>query len=304
MNMSRLKVLLSLLASLTIVCGCRQLKIEADRHGEYFYLTKNYYSSYVDFSLHGKQLMHENCLFSLFPGLPLYLVEKWIVCPLIDVCLLPSDWRRNVDYEDEEYVREHGFYVQVMDVFGRPVPGVEVRAGTWNQNGMPVVYKGHRQKAFYARGLTDEKGELFIPVDPATVEELRKYVSTAGACEKGQFRACWYVPGNVHPPFRKSYFAGEGLVVPGFCSQLSEKDFENPDLLFPQRDPEHVRRIVLEPELAWPDGKTAQWSFIPEKSDKIVRVHARSWSTADDGKYDDLTDMEESVPVNVQQTAK
>ena len=256
---------------LLLVSGCKELEQAVDRHGDYFYLTKNYGS--VSFALWGKELLNQdNGKFvllpspsAIFPGIPLFLVENFVICPVIDICLLPTDFWRNVGAGDE-----NGCYVQVMDVFGRPVPGVEVRMSASNMNKMPVVYKGRRQKTFAARGITDENGELFVPVDMTTVES-NVAVSTAGACEKGRFEMTHYRSGE----YRRWTLNGR----------------ENPDQLFPKRDKDHIIRVVLEPELVWPDGRNARWSFTPEKSDKILWANNRDWSFQDATRYDNLTDL-------------
>ena len=279
---------------LLVICGCKELEQAVDRHGDYFYLTKNYGSSSVGFSLWGKQLMHQNdgkfVLFpapsAIFPGIPLFFVEKCVICPVIDICLLPTDFWRNIGAGEEENIRENGCYVQVMDVFGRPVPGVEVRMHASNMNLMPIVYKGRRQKTLAARGLTDKNGELFIPVDMTTVDRVHRDVSTAGTCGKGRFEMTHYERVYRHPPFTKGLTYGSR-----FYRQLSPKDIEDPDQLFPQRDNDHIIRVVLEPELVWPDGRNAQWSFIPEKSDNILRTNCKYWSAEALTEYDNLTDI-------------
>ena len=165
---------------LLVVCGCKEFEQAVDRHGDYIYLTKNYGSSSVGFSLLGKQLMHQNdgkfvllpAPYGIFPGIPLFLVEKCVICPVIDICFLPTDFWRIIGAGEEENIRENGCYVQMMDVFGRPVPGVEVRMHAANGNLMPIVYKGRRQKTLAARGITDKNGELFFPVDMTTVDCL------------------------------------------------------------------------------------------------------------------------------------
>jgi hypothetical protein len=174
-----------------------------------------------------------------------------------------------------------------MDVFGRPVPGVEVRVWHTNRNKMPVIYKGTRQQRLCVRGLTDENGELFIPVDTTTVDHRPLNVSTAGKCSKGNYVLTHYEPGSRHPPFRTGH-------VDRFYRQLPREDIENPELLFPQRAEGHRLRVVLQPELTWPDGRTAQWSFVPEKREKISCAKSRFWAHEEPKEYDALTEMNES----------
>lgn len=294
-TMKRILKAFSLFAMMMQLCGCQHLMEAVDRHGDYFYLTKNYGSSSVDFALFGKMLVHQDdgkfvllpSPTAIFPGIPLVLIENYVICPVIDLVLVPTDMVRNFGSGDPEYIRSNGCYVQVMDVFGRPVPGVEVRVCNVNRNRMPVIYKGCRQRQLRARGLTDEFGELFIPVDMTTVDDKRlKDVSTAGKCSKGKYEMAHYEPGRHHPPFQAGH-------VDRFYRQLPRTDIENPDQLFPQRDEKRRIRVVLQPELTWPDGRTAQWSFIPEKREKISRAENRFWSLEKPAGYDNLSIMDE-----------
>ena len=294
---------LSLSLFVSVVCGCKELSEAVDRHGDYFYLTKNYGKSSVQFSLIGKQLLNQDAgkfvllpsPTAIFPGIPLFIVENCVICPLIDITLLPTDFWRNLGAGDEDHIRENGYYVQVMDVFGRPVSGVEVRIFTSNRNLMPVVYKGRRQKYLAVRGITDKNGELFVPVDASTVENIGSYVSTAGACEKGTLDMTHYEREYRHPPFPKWWNCGSR-----FYSRIKMSDVENPDELFPQRDEKHMKRVVLEPTLVWPDGRNAQWSFVPEKNDKIFKSDSRYWNDSPVDLYDCLIDMTstDTGPIN------
>ena len=294
-TMKRILKAFSLLAMMMQLCGCQHMMEAVDRHGDYFYLTKNYGSSSVDFALFGKMLVHQDdgkfvllpAPTAIFPGIPLVLIENYVICPMIDLVLVPTDMVRNFESADPEYIRLNGCYVQVMDVFGRPVYGVEVRVHNGNRNKMPVIYKGCRQRWLRARGLTDEHGELFVPVDMTTVDGNRLNVSTAGKCSKGNFEMTHYEPGYRHPPFKAGH-------INQFYRQLPYKDIENPDHLFPQRDEKRRIRVVLQPELTWPDGRTAQWSFIPEKQEPISRSVNRFWSLENPTDYDNLSEMEEN----------
>lgn len=265
-----------------------------DRHGEYMFLTKNYRSTAVHFSLLGKRLINQDSgkfqLFpsptTLFPGIPLMLFENAVVCPLIDVALLPADLWRNVVSRIPSHIRENGFHVQVMDVFGRPVSGVEVRVAHCNVNELPVIYNGHRRKNPHVRGITDGHGELFVPMDMTTVNYLTPSVSSAGECDKGKLRSTSYRPGYRHPPFNSE-------CRDRFYKLLPDDDVENPDLTFPQRDKGHVFRVVLEPDLTG-TYDMEQWSFVPEKGDVIRRrKNWKMWALEDLSEYENITDMGE-----------
>jgi len=264
---------------------------DLDRHGDYFFLTKHYGSSSVRFSMWGKRLcnQHDGEFVILpsptvfFPGIPLFLVENYLICPVIDLCLLPSDWWRNLGNDDPETIRANGCYVQVMDLYGRPVEGVEVRAWASNHNCKPLFYKGVRQRDFRARGLTDANGELFVPVDMTTILDGIS-VSTAGRCEGRDLEMRWY-DAFRHPPFKIPGKYG----MPERYRAVVPQDVENPNDTFPKR--EHRRRIVLEPPYeVVNDRYTGKWEFVPAKGCKIERANSRWWQMQDDKTYDPLTD--------------
>lgn len=281
-------VLLAMILCVFGLPGCKvtqmRLMPEWDRNGEYFYLTRRYPET--QFHLWGACLTESDGKISLlpppsaiFPGLPLLLLEKCVICPLMDVLWLPADFARNCYLQSDGSVKGNGYYIQVMDVWGRPVKGVMVvcdAIGTGYCNIKTPVLKGRRHQGGCV-GQTDENGELYVPYDCTTVDRLDV---RAFACSvQGEFASTYYDSPYRHPPYVRKPTDYRRAVYEGSV---------DPNEVFPKRDTNRTIRIVMEPELEWPDGRHAKWKFIPKKECEMRRSNAKAAFYGNRANIDDL----------------
>ena len=98
-------------ALLCFLSGCMVPIPEFDRNGEYFYLTRKYPET--QFFLWGAELTQSNgkifpSLSALFPGFPLLLAEKCVICPAVDILWLPEDFLRNCYLQSDHAIANNG----------------------------------------------------------------------------------------------------------------------------------------------------------------------------------------------------
>ena len=142
-----------------------------NRPGEYYYYTKNYRDPSLGFNLLGKCLTASDGKFSIipsplamFPGIPLYLVENYIVCPVVDTVFIPYDFCRGL--RNARICATDGVNVTVLDYWGRPAAGINVVFDGVAHPGGRVICDG---RVMGTSGMyftqTDASGKCYIPVD-------------------------------------------------------------------------------------------------------------------------------------------
>jgi hypothetical protein len=154
------------------------------RDGGLYRYTVDYHQEYLPFALPGKAIMyadksegfHINCCamaVGLFPGVPLYAAEQFVICPLVDTALIPYDlglklWERHV-------CAHKGLKVVLIDGAGRPVEGCEIKVIVDALDGYRIVYGGKPcPRGYYSASVTtDGNGEAYIPIDMGTCWDVR-----------------------------------------------------------------------------------------------------------------------------------
>lgn len=205
------------LASL-LLSGCAMSRFcpipPIDRNGDYFYLTKKYPKT--EFRLLGASITGYSGPITLgsvasavFIGLPLYAGEKFVVCPVLDILWVPEDFFRNCYLQSESSITNNGYWVQLVDVRGKPVKGVRVDCGPAYRGsvimGKPPVLKGQRE-VIHCYGYTDENGELYIPLDHTACAGLGAKalaVSDQGELESVVYEHSKYKNSNFFFPKRE-----------------------------------------------------------------------------------------------------
>ena len=178
-----------LLAVLMLLSGCMAFEYEKlkplpgpGRDGRLYCYTEDYFEDNSPFSLAGKTIVKSDRSWLLplpgtfFIGLPLYGLEKCVICPVVDTLLIPYDLylkARNA------YVCAHdGLWITLLDCAGRPVPNIDIQVRfeladngydptgrrVWRvvYDGKPFTYSAPRGRPHV---VTDEKGEAYIPID-------------------------------------------------------------------------------------------------------------------------------------------
>lgn len=270
---------------LLLTTGCQLDAIRPvpplNRHGEYYFLAKHYGSSSVSFQLWGKALCNQDAgkfvilpsPSAIIPGIPLCLAEHYIICPVIDTLFLPFDYAYRVVHSDEEHILANGFYVQVMDVYGRPVANVTVYCWPMLEyDGLRALYNGEptQEQVYFAK--TDENGEMFVPIDATTCRDGMIGAMILVKSAQGGYFSSYYERGYRHPP----YMPGGYHPRPEIKEAM--KSCVDPDESFPKRDGRNVLRLVLEPELVYDEKKQAHWKFMPNPTvpleDDVDKVKA------------------------------
>lgn len=270
-----------------LLSGCKIMKMrlmpELDRNGKYFYLSRQYPET--QFHLWGAALTESDggpssflpSPLALFPGFPLVLVEKFVICPVLDILWLPEDFIRNCYLQSDRALTENGYYIQVMDVWGKPLKGIKVACSAYPScSRLTPVLKGKRHRDGCI-GYTDENGELYVPYDCTTVEGV--HVDAYARSAQGEYASTYYEPGYRHPPYVMKPHDYRGAVYKGSV---------DPDKVFPKREPKRRVRIVLEPELEWPDGRHARWKFIPDGVSELKESEAKALFYGNRPSLDDL----------------
>jgi hypothetical protein len=169
----------------SIGCGCR-LPIKAvpgpGRNGRLYCYTEDYSDRYFPFCLYGKSLIASKGDGSweiippptaIFPGIPLFFLEKYIICPVIDTVMIPYDFYLKI--QNAKVCENDGVFIKVVDVSGKPVQGVDVKISIGAKNGYRIVYGGKAcHKWMYQEVIkSDVHGEVYVPVDIETCSEIR-----------------------------------------------------------------------------------------------------------------------------------
>ena len=186
------RLVLPLLWAALLLSGCMQFEYEnfrplpgPGRDGRLYCYTEDYFKDNTSFSLVGKTIVKSDRSWllplpgTIFPGLPLYGLEKYVICPVVDTLLIPYDLylkARNA------YVCAHdGLWVTMLDCDGRPIPNVDIRIAIGNclapsfqyaplyrrviYDGKPIATMSSGIAASLPHVVTDEKGEAYIPID-------------------------------------------------------------------------------------------------------------------------------------------
>ena len=169
----------------SIGCGCR-LPIKAvpgpGRNGRLYCYTEDYSDRYFPFCLYGKSLIASKgdgsweiipSPTAIFPGIPLFFLEKYIICPVIDTVMIPYDFYLKI--QNAKVCENDGVFIKVVDVSGKPVQGVDVKISIGAKNGYRIVYGGKAcHKWMYQEVIkSDVHGEVYVPVDIETCSEIR-----------------------------------------------------------------------------------------------------------------------------------
>ena len=167
------------------------------RDGGLYRYTRDYDDEMLPFSLCGKALVSEanqnwNLLLpAVVVGAPLYGLEQFVLCPVVDTVLLPYDlalklWKSRV-------CARNGIRVQILDGAGirAPVTDCEISVIVDARAGYRIVYGGRPcPRGYYAAHVvTDENGEAYVPIDMDTCQKVRLEGWTLTTLGKEEFRA-------------------------------------------------------------------------------------------------------------------
>ena len=153
---------------LSLIVGCRtplQPIPGPGRDGRLYCYTVDYHDKYLPFSLIGKSLTCGGGDGSwtilppptaIFPGLPLYLIEQFAICPAIDTLIIPYDlWLK---YWKIHVCDTYGVLVKVRDRDGNPIPDLGVA----------------RPRGYYSTCVrSDASGAAYIPIDLGNCHRAR-----------------------------------------------------------------------------------------------------------------------------------
>ena len=143
------------------------------RDGRLYCYTVDYHDEYLPFSLIGKSLTcggHGSWAIlppptAIFPGLPLYLIEHFAICPMIDTLMIPYDlWLK---YWKSHVCDKYGVLVKVRDCDGNPIPDLELGVTINQRLGYRIVYDAvARPRGYYSTSVrSDASGTAYIPID-------------------------------------------------------------------------------------------------------------------------------------------
>lgn len=166
----------------------------------------------------------------LFPGLPLYGVEQFVICPLVDTVFVPYDlglklWKGHV-------CATKGLRVVLSDARGRPVPGCEIGVTAAPRAGRRIVYDGKAcpRGRYLATVTTDGNGEALIPIDMGTCVQVALGGQARTTAGMEDFRAqaepgLYWGPDGLH----KWEDAGEGNRIVLNLKGIYEPPEETPE---------------------------------------------------------------------------
>ena len=192
--MNRLVAVLTFISCLMII-GCR-IPIQPipgpGRDGMLYCYTADYHDRYLPFCLLGKSLTASKGNGSwemippptaLFPGLPLVLVERFAICPIVDTAFIPYDLC--VKFRNEQFAAKDGAWIKIIDHEGHPIPDVEIDMSIDAKSGYRIVYGGEVQERGYLATCvkTDCNGKVCIPVKFTSCGDVRFsgwYVTSRG----------------------------------------------------------------------------------------------------------------------------
>jgi len=199
---------------LSLAAGCRtplQPIPGPGRDGRLFCYVVDYHDKYLPFSLIGKSLTCGGGDGSwailppptaIFPGLPLYLIEQFAICPAIDTLMIPYDlWLK---YWKSHVSDKYGVLVKVKDCDGNPIPDLEFGVTIDQRSGYRIVYDGvARQSGYYSTSVrSDASGAAYIPIDLGNCLRARfnGWALTSAGKEifdgSMDYRGCWVRVGN------------------------------------------------------------------------------------------------------------
>lgn len=182
--MNRLVMVLSL-ALCVMVTGCR-IPIQPipgpGREGMLYCYTADYHDRHIPFCLLGKSLTASkgNGAWemippptALFPGLPLVLVERFAICPIVDTAFIPYDLC--VKFRNEYCAAKDGAWIKIVDHEGHPVPDVEIDISINANSGYRIVYDGEVQERGYLASYvkTDCNGKAYVPIKFSSCGDVR-----------------------------------------------------------------------------------------------------------------------------------
>ena len=203
---SHLLLLTAICAVMLLVTGCLEFKRDyfkplpgPGRDGRLYCYTADYSNENSTFSLVGKTIVKSDRALiiplpgTLFPGLPLYGLEKYVICPVVDTLLIPYDLYLKA--RNAYVCANDGIWITIVDCNGQPVPNLNVNvffSTGYTPTTRRVVYDG--KPAATNRTLnfvTDEKGEFYIPVDLDSCEgvNLRGRAQTSFSDQGEEFHA-------------------------------------------------------------------------------------------------------------------
>lgn len=165
-------------AALCLASGCRMKHVcpipGYERDGRFYCYTTDYFDEGSDFGFLGKSLTMGGGngewsilppLSAIFPGLPLVLVERYVLCPVIDTVFIPFDCGQRLW---NAYVCANGgVRIRVVDRAGHPQAGVEIDLSMSVEHGAKhVIYDGEIRKkgSFKTKLVTDEDGRVYVPM--------------------------------------------------------------------------------------------------------------------------------------------
>lgn len=152
------------------------------RNGRFYAYTEDYRERDSPFCLLGKSLTASKgngsweiipAPTAIFPGLPLLLLEQYVICPVVDTLLIPYDlWIRR---ENRAICASEGVSLVVLNAAGRPLEGVELSFSVCAQSGRRIVYDGVAQDrgAAVFTLKTDASGRVYLPLDFSTCISCR-----------------------------------------------------------------------------------------------------------------------------------
>ena len=174
------KIILTVLSGytlLSLIVGCitpLQPMPGPGCDGRLYCYTVDYHDEYLPFGLIGKSLTCGGGNGSwailppptaIFPGLPLYLIEQFAICPAIDTLMIPYDlwlkcWKSHL-------CDKFGVLVKVRDRDGNPIPDLEIGVTIDQRPGYRIVYNGvARPRGYYSTSVrSDASGTAYIPID-------------------------------------------------------------------------------------------------------------------------------------------
>lgn len=152
------------------------------RNGRFYCYTEDYPDRHFPFCLLGKSLTASKGDGSweflppptaIFPGYPLFWLERYIICPVVDTVMIPYDLylrKRNANV-----CARDGYYVRIIDYAGQAVQDVDIEVIVDARYGYRIIYDGQAcAQGFYSeKKKTDENGELYIPIDITSCSNVR-----------------------------------------------------------------------------------------------------------------------------------
>ena len=121
----------------------------------------------------GNEFLFPETPTALFPGLPLLLLEQFVICPVIDTVMIPYDLY--LQSQKSAICKEEGILIKVQDRSGRPIQGLEIDLAINGKPGHQIFYGGKAcpKGAYGTHVFTNEKGEAYVPIDLSSCGTVR-----------------------------------------------------------------------------------------------------------------------------------